>query len=908
MTALDFAARGLASQALAQMRLGTFATLASASIAEGIDRIGTTGHAENGKGAATYISDTLCDAALLAAHPACVAQTANGRIFRLLPEAGAITVEQCGAVGDQGEANAANDQPAIQAALDYAAATGIGEVRFCQRHYSVWATQRTSPVDQLYARDGHPLTVTATVALRSACGDSHLNFRGRDGSSMEDDWYLVKGTAGAANPDQVWRGGGLFVLGDHGTIPSPLAIEKLTIDHVHLIGGRSRTGNHGWPADTGTGDGWDTTDKGLWLQDSVIGRIELNGVEISGFKGELYYIGGADVVTHHALTDCHFHTTNADALNAGTSGATLTARGCRFGDAYQSAEVLGGAGQTYAQCEFYDSTSLSIWGGPTPTFASGQPYYYATRDPALPVPFIHFDDCRFERTGNAYLGCWTRGNLTTIDTQVAIGAYGQQKTTDIDLSITAWCDQVSGLSVIGFQGPSDLVTQVPGMTAGTYFEKPARVRIHVASAKRTQAARDADIHWGAVFYLGGLFDKDTVLLSAGECEAKFHVQPYGSFAELPFVVLPSRFLPTNWGQPGGGEYSYPAPASTVTLTPKGVAHAFYPSGAGVVEVEFGATYDYADGQRFQIVHGGGGSGDRIIRLSPGSAGLELSCAIELKNSGDRVELVYSAASAKWRLADAAYTESGTLDPARIPDLDAAKVVSGTLDPARIPAPDWSAITGKPIFAPVATSGAYADLSGAPALGLLAEAPLADPNADRIPFWDDSAGAVSWLEMGSGLAIAGSVLSASGGGGGGTAQWTQIASTSPSAVASVDFAAIAQTYSDLLIEFAGLSHDNAASAGVNIAFSNDGITFSNGLYIAQPGSSSVTWRGAVLLPNYTADNGTAINRISDMPSASPAAVYATSSLLNWFCTGGIGALRFSLTAGQFDAGTLTLYGR
>lgn len=35
--------------------------------------------------------------------------------------------------------------------------------------------------------------------------------------------------------------------------------------------------------------------------------------------------------------------------------------------------------------------------------------------------------------------------------------------------------------------------------------------------------------------------------------------------------------------------------------------------------------------------------------------------------------------------------------------------------------------------------------------------LADPNADRIPFWDDSAGKVDWLIPGSGLAITGTTI-------------------------------------------------------------------------------------------------------------------------------------------------------
>lgn len=36
--------------------------------------------------------------------------------------------------------------------------------------------------------------------------------------------------------------------------------------------------------------------------------------------------------------------------------------------------------------------------------------------------------------------------------------------------------------------------------------------------------------------------------------------------------------------------------------------------------------------------------------------------------------------------------------------------------------------------------------------------LADPNADRILFWDDSAGAVTWLTAGSGVTISGTTVS------------------------------------------------------------------------------------------------------------------------------------------------------
>lgn len=42
------------------------------------------------------------------------------------------------------------------------------------------------------------------------------------------------------------------------------------------------------------------------------------------------------------------------------------------------------------------------------------------------------------------------------------------------------------------------------------------------------------------------------------------------------------------------------------------------------------------------------------------------------------------------------------------------------------------------------------------------ATLADPGADRIMFWDDSAGAVDWLTAGTGLTITGTTIAASGG--------------------------------------------------------------------------------------------------------------------------------------------------
>lgn len=57
--------------------------------------------------------------------------------------------------------------------------------------------------------------------------------------------------------------------------------------------------------------------------------------------------------------------------------------------------------------------------------------------------------------------------------------------------------------------------------------------------------------------------------------------------------------------------------------------------------------------------------------------------------------------------------------------------------------------------------------------------LTDPNADRIMFWDDSAGAVTWLTVGTNLTITATTIDASGGSGTGIT-WSEVTGTSQSA--------------------------------------------------------------------------------------------------------------------------------
>lgn len=76
-----------------------------------------------------------------------------------------------------------------------------------------------------------------------------------------------------------------------------------------------------------------------------------------------------------------------------------------------------------------------------------------------------------------------------------------------------------------------------------------------------------------------------------------------------------------------------------------------------------------------------------------------------------------------------------------------KTYTDTLYAATSHTHSWSSITGKP-------------------QNLVDIAALSDPNADRILFWDDSAGAIVYLTLGTNLSISGTTLNATGGGGGG----------------------------------------------------------------------------------------------------------------------------------------------
>jgi hypothetical protein len=106
---------------------------------------------------------------------------------------------------------------------------------------------------------------------------------------------------------------------------------------------------------------------------------------------------------------------------------------------------------------------------------------------------------------------------------------------------------------------------------------------------------------------------------------------------------------------------------------------------------------------------------------------------------------------------AAYVDEYHGGGVNLTDLNATQLTSGTIPDARFPAtlPATSGVNLTALNGSNIASGTVALARGGTG------ASLADPGADRIVFWDDSAGAIDWLLLGTGLSISDKTLNAVG---------------------------------------------------------------------------------------------------------------------------------------------------
>jgi hypothetical protein len=596
VSALALPALALANRAVAALPC-LFAELGDRAPPVDTALLSTAGHSAPGRGGATYVDDPLAEDTLLEAHYRFVARTANGRIFRLLPQDGVVTVEQGGAVGD----GLADDRPAIQAAIDYAEAVGAAAVHFASERYRLHCPVRTSPADDVRATDGHPLVVRRSLALRGrAAGQTTLDFRGLGGSDPEAAWQTVRQSANDPS-DAVWRGGGLFLLGEESD-PGDEArrIARFELDRMVLKGNRRRTGRYQWPADPADGDGWDVTDKAIWLQDSFAGTIVLSDVACIGWKGEIVYFGGAANAVHAVeLTRCRFLTGNGNAWNPGPD-IKVTGRDCEFGDCFQAQEDIAKTDATYHRCVWRDCEFTGIGGGPA---GAGYNAVYPVRDADGVLPSTRLIDCEFRNVRHLQFGSWVTGRIRTIDSPVVVDGNHSQAAKDIDLAIDAVLDKAELLTALTLYGPPTLNEAVPGAPAGVFKKPPTQARFRVRHY-RSELAVSQNRQWRSALWTGHI-DPSCRIVCEGDLASQTVPNGGNQPLAMPYVACTTAMPSTMYV--AHGFYNHPP------LTQSGEIMVTSPLAVLALEAEMdvdctlarwpaaGPAFGYAPGQKVRFV-------------------------------------------------------------------------------------------------------------------------------------------------------------------------------------------------------------------------------------------------------------------------------------------------------------------
>lgn len=170
------------------------------------------------------------------------------------------------------------------------------------------------------------------------------------------------------------------------------------------------------------------------------------------------------------------------------------------------------------------------------------------------------------------------------------------------------------------------------------------------------------------------------------------------------------------------------------------------SGGQIITIKqgSGATVDIPSGAKVMIVTDGLGAGAGVFNANPTAA------------AGGTVTSVGGTGTVNGITLTGTVTSSGNLTlGGALTGVNLASQVTGTL-----PIANGGTGTTSTTFANLTTNvtGLLPLANGGTGVSLV------DPNADRIFFWDDSAGATAFLTVGSGLAISGTTLSSTDAGG------------------------------------------------------------------------------------------------------------------------------------------------
>jgi len=412
MSGIDIVARAIALRARMQSA-HTFMEFESADL-PATGRIESVGHSRPGQGAATYIADELASAALYAAHRNAVFK-AQGRFLRLLGNDGWITPEQ---VGCPPYRPGVNQQPYIQAAMDYAQAVGLSGVVLTQAIYELWCPARTG---DLSAEDNHTgsfLLIQGPLSLKSShAGRTTLHCKGPHGGSLAIDYQIL---SGADQGDGViWRGPGIKITGGQGDrqlSPSNLVRSSILLKDIVLHSDASWGGSRADSATVQQGDRRDLSNKGITRDhDGADAILRLENVDVSGFLGDCISLSrsGANTgATEFVGRNLVLKHSNGYAIALEGVDIVdidgLTAEKCGL-------SIYGSIGRDHGHlrnARFRDCGPGTIYGGGTVDLQG-----------AMFQPFgnIHL---RLENCGDLHIGANIKAEIDAVDTRILAVATG----------------------------------------------------------------------------------------------------------------------------------------------------------------------------------------------------------------------------------------------------------------------------------------------------------------------------------------------------------------------------------------------------------------------------------------------------------------------------------------------------
>lgn len=634
MSALSFAAIARATQTN-QLDTQLFVDLDTVAFPPDQRIVRSSGYAQYGIGAGSYISDSLATAQLVIDHPRFAFTDTGGRHFRLFGPEGSIAVEQAGATGQTG----VDDRPAIQAALDYAVQVGIDTIEFGQDRYELWASQRTSPESDIHATDGHYLLVTGGVTLRGRNSRrTTLECLSLTGRNLEDNWQDAGGIA--------WRGNGIFVVGDPGpTPPAVLAVESVTLERLVFRGNAQRTGNYNFPVDPVTGDGWDASHKGFRIQDTHVGDIVLVDTDFIGWKGEMFYIVGYAPRSIRA-TRCRMLTGNGNAWNIQVDCPVLV-EDCEFGDCFQAAEALSQGQAVYRNTVFRDCERIWLVGGrgPLPNFH----FRWPNRLDAQDQPRCRLSGCELRNVGQAQIGSWVEGDIATIDSTVLMDCATLFAIEDTRLDIDAWLDRAGWISPVVLNGPVNLAIQVPSSPAGTY-QQPVRNTHIQLRCQRTRNAVDADRQWAAPQWNGHLLPDCSIEVAHGELSIDNPVKTADN-PPLSFPRVSHATVETTQLFGASASMWHGSVAASGLFTPRAALCATGVDDESIHDLHLptaplaGAGFGYAEGQIVRIYKRGASGALRFVRDA--DPGFVVPQTRVLDNNFDWIDFRWNNHAGRW---------------------------------------------------------------------------------------------------------------------------------------------------------------------------------------------------------------------------------------------------------------------